>query len=144
MSRGPSRLFVIDTSVAKAAGETDHPVSKACRDFMRAMLDICHRMVMTSEISAEWNRRQSHYARKWRAAMVARKKCFMQIRHPLNWTSAFSLTRSEERYRKIYSSLKQHWKQTLASAPLIKLFIMPSPVHLKGNSCAIRSPGMIP
>ena len=69
-----SRRLVIDTSVAKAAGETEHPTSKHCRDFLQAVREICHKIVMTPAIKAEWNRHQSSFARKWRTSMMGRRK----------------------------------------------------------------------
>jgi len=71
-----SKRLVIDASVARAAGgeDADSPTAKYCRDFLRAVLTICHHVVMTPEISEEWKRHQSGFARKWRTAMEARKK----------------------------------------------------------------------
>ncbi len=71
-----SKRLVIDASVAHAAGgkEAIFPTSKYCREFLLAVLSICHRMVVTPSISDEWNRHQSYFARTWRVSMVARKK----------------------------------------------------------------------
>jgi hypothetical protein len=70
-----SRVLVIDASVAHAAGETSmHPTSKSCREFLQAVLNICHCMAMTPDIQEEWNRHQSRFARRWRTLMMARKK----------------------------------------------------------------------
>jgi hypothetical protein len=74
MKPGDSKRLVIDASIAGAAGRTDHPVSKACRDFLEDVRTICHRVVMTREISDEWNRHQSRFAVSWRSSMFARKK----------------------------------------------------------------------
>jgi len=68
------KRLVIDACVARAAGETDHPVSSSCRKFLDTVLTICHRLVMTDAIRDEWDRHQSRYARMWRAAMTARRK----------------------------------------------------------------------
>lgn len=67
---------MIDASVARAAGDkkAKHPTSKACRDFLNAVLEICHRIVMTSELREEWDKHQSSFARKWRKTMLAKKK----------------------------------------------------------------------
>ena len=48
-----SRRLVIDVSVASAASSKEHPVSMACRDALVAVLNTCHRMVMTNDISEE-------------------------------------------------------------------------------------------
>jgi hypothetical protein len=70
-----SRVLVIDASVARAAGEVSmHPTSRGCREFLKAVLLHGHRMAMTDDIQAEWNKHQSRYARGWRTSMVARKR----------------------------------------------------------------------
>src|SRR6266568_2952163 len=73
-----SRRLVIDASVARAAGGegTTHPTSKHCRDLLQAVLTICHRVVLTPDITQEWNTHQSRFARLWRVSMVARKKIY--------------------------------------------------------------------
>jgi hypothetical protein len=66
--------LIIDASVAGSAGETKHPVSSLCRSFLGCMLvSTCH-LVMSDDISGEWNRHQSRYARQWRKAMTARRR----------------------------------------------------------------------
>ena len=69
-----SVALVIDASIARAAGETEHPVSSACGTFLQEVLKICHKIVMTQEISEEWNEHRSNFAFQWRASMTARKK----------------------------------------------------------------------
>jgi len=71
-----SRLLVVDASVARSAGETEHPVSSCCRDALLAVLSICHRIVMTEAIQNEWNHHMSRFTRKWFRSMVARKKVY--------------------------------------------------------------------
>jgi hypothetical protein len=73
-----SRVLVIDASIAHAAGDVSmHPTSRSCREFLQAVLDLCHRMAMTAPIQEEWNRHQSCFARQWRKSMMARKKVEM-------------------------------------------------------------------
>lgn len=76
MPRTFSKRLVIDASIAKAAGGEDatFPSSKHCRDFLKEVLRICHRVVWTEEIAREWNRHQSNYARRWRVAMRQKGK----------------------------------------------------------------------
>lgn len=76
MTRQTSKLLVIDASVARACGGKDatYPTSKRCRDFLQAVLLICHQIVMSPEIFEEWKKHESNFARKWRVSMVARKK----------------------------------------------------------------------
>jgi hypothetical protein len=71
-----SKRLVIDASVARAAGGEDatYPISVYCRDFLEAVLDLSHRVVMTPDIRDEWNKHQSRYACIWRRQMVAKKK----------------------------------------------------------------------
>jgi hypothetical protein len=71
-----SKLLVIDASVARSAGDakaTD-PISIACRDCLETIRKVCHRMVITTEISAEWNRHQSSFASGWRRWMISKRK----------------------------------------------------------------------
>jgi hypothetical protein len=73
-----SRVLVIDASIARAAGDISmHPTSQSCREFLQAILELCHRMAMTAPIQEEWNKHQSRFARQWRKSMMARKKLEM-------------------------------------------------------------------
>jgi hypothetical protein len=73
-----SRVLVIDASIARAAGDISmHPTSQSCREFLQAILELCHRMAMTAPIQEEWNKHQSRFARRWRTSMMARKKIEM-------------------------------------------------------------------
>jgi len=71
-----TKRLVIDASVVHAAGDQapDHPTSKACRDFLLSVLEICHRTVLTSEIAQEWKRHASLFSNEWHVAMVSRRK----------------------------------------------------------------------
>lgn len=67
--------MVIDASIAKAAGEvSQHPTSRHCREFLDAFDVGPHMMAMTGPIRDEWNRHQSRYARRWRSAMMSRRR----------------------------------------------------------------------
>ena len=74
MSKARSLLLVVDASVARSAGETEHPISSACRRYLLAVQGICHRVAVTDEILAEWKKHQSRFTRKWRVSMAARQK----------------------------------------------------------------------
>ena len=75
MAKVRSRVLVIDASIARAAGEVSmHPTSRDCREFLQAVLRLAHRMAMTARIQEEWNKHQSNFARRWRTAMVARRR----------------------------------------------------------------------
>lgn len=69
-----SRLVVVDASVVKAAGETQHPVSSACRECLLSIRNICHRVAQTDPIREEWKRHLSIFSRKWKCSMIARRK----------------------------------------------------------------------
>lgn len=69
-----SRLLVIDASVARSAGETEHPVSCSCRNALLSIREICHRVIMTQPIQDEWDHHRSRFTQKWFRSMVARKK----------------------------------------------------------------------
>lgn len=71
-----AKNLVIDTSVASAATEriTLDRTSKNCCDFLKEVLACDHRFVMTPSIKTEWDQHQSAFSRKWRLAMIARKR----------------------------------------------------------------------
>ncbi len=60
--------------MASGGENATHPTSKYCRDFLLAVLTICHQIVITPDVAEEWGRHQSNFARKWRVSMVAKKK----------------------------------------------------------------------
>lgn len=69
-----SRLLVVDASVMRAAGTAEHPVSSACRKALSAILTICHRVLISDPIENEWDRHASKFSRKWKVAMMNRRK----------------------------------------------------------------------
>ncbi|MBN1961387.1 MAG: hypothetical protein JW841_10610 [Deltaproteobacteria bacterium] len=69
-----SRLLVVDASVARSAGETQHPVSSACREYLNSILEICHRIAVNDEIKKEWSKHKSRFTSKWLCSMAARRK----------------------------------------------------------------------
>jgi len=85
MPRTFSKRLVIDASIAQASGgeEATFPTSKRCRDFLKEVLRICHRVVWTEETISEWNRHQSNFARNWRVTMKQKGKDVV-LGDPLN------------------------------------------------------------
>lgn len=79
MKNARSKKLVIDASVARASGGegATHPTSVITRNFLQAVLTICHKAVMTPAIRDEWNQHQSGYARTWRRSMMARRKLIL-------------------------------------------------------------------
>lgn len=71
-----SKRVVIDASIARAAGpeEAVFPTSKHCRDTLKTVLHVCHRLVMTDSIRSEWKLHQSRFAHTWLTQMYARRK----------------------------------------------------------------------
>ena len=74
MSKKLSKALVVDASVLHSAGETEHPLSKACREFLESAMYICHRIVVTRELSGEWKRHLTRFSRPWLREMYARRK----------------------------------------------------------------------
>ena len=85
--RGPARWEVILVAKVRPAcwsstprlpgrQETRRSIPRPsnCCEFLQAVLDVCHRMVLTAPIREEWNKHQSRFARTWRVSMMARKK----------------------------------------------------------------------
>jgi hypothetical protein len=71
-----SQLLVVDASIVAAAGgeEATDPVPAHARDALMAILTICHRVCLSPELSQEWKRHQSRFARAWLTRMYARGK----------------------------------------------------------------------
>jgi len=105
-----SKRLVIDASVARSAGgeEATYPTSVHCRDFLIAVLDICHKFVMTPDITEEWNKHQSDFARKWRSRMVAKRKFeFLDI--PVNeelWEKIDKIAGSDRQRAEMFKDLR--------------------------------------
>ena len=79
MKKDKSKSLVIDASVAHASGgeSATHPEATHTRDFLQAVLKICHKAVMPPAVREEWNAHQSRFARSWRTRMVARGKLLL-------------------------------------------------------------------
>ncbi len=77
MARFFSKSLVIDADVARRSGEVasgSHPSAKACREFLQSVLSICHRLVISNPLRAEWDQHQGSYFRRWRTEMVSKSK----------------------------------------------------------------------
>jgi len=71
---GHSRRLVVDANVAHSAGESEHPISIACRNFLKTVSCVGHRIVLTDAIHEEWRRHYSRFSLQWLAQMTSRKK----------------------------------------------------------------------
>ena len=72
-----SKRLVVNASVARAAGgeEATVSVSISCTEFLETFRDECpHHVVMTPELSEEWEENQSRFAATWLRSMIARKR----------------------------------------------------------------------
>jgi hypothetical protein len=67
---------VIDASIAHAAGseQATFSTSKNCRDFLKAMLALCQRLVLTKSLAEEWDAHRSRFTKQWLRSMFARKQ----------------------------------------------------------------------
>lgn len=67
---------MIDASVLRASGATDatHPTATQCRDFLIAVLEICHRVILSDTLRVEWKNHASKFAHTWWTSMEARRK----------------------------------------------------------------------
>ena len=69
-------LLVVDSDVIQSCSPlgSQHPIGSRNRDFLIGILEICHHVVLTDEISDEWRNHSSSFFRKWRLSMHAKKK----------------------------------------------------------------------
>ncbi|MDE0481355.1 MAG: hypothetical protein OXI67_02130 [Candidatus Poribacteria bacterium] len=71
------KRIVVNASVARAAGGEDATafVSINCTEFLESFRDQTpHHIVMTLELSEEWDEHQSNFAAAWLANMIATKR----------------------------------------------------------------------
>ncbi|MHB8598207.1 MAG: hypothetical protein ACYDER_15500 [Ktedonobacteraceae bacterium] len=70
-----SKRIVVDTDIASsAAGELAYDARpKQCRDFLNAVKDNRHSLVITEAIHEEWQKHQSNFTRTWLKSMYARR-----------------------------------------------------------------------
>jgi hypothetical protein len=70
------KLLVIDASVLRASGGVDaeHPTATQCRDFLIAVLEICHHVILGKSALDEWKTHASKFAQTWWYSMEARRK----------------------------------------------------------------------
>jgi hypothetical protein len=77
------KCLVIDADVARAAGEasSQDAKSKSCRAFLSCVLEETqHKVVLTRDIQAEWNKHQSLATLRWRRTMIAQKRvCMIEV-----------------------------------------------------------------
>lgn len=71
-----SQLIVVDANVLRGASSTDGgpPVGAQCRRVLQAILEICHRAVVSPALAQEYDDHESNFGRRWRASMARRRK----------------------------------------------------------------------
>lgn len=102
------KRLVVNTSIAWAAGgeEATASVSINCTVFLETFLDECsHHIVMTPELSDEWNRIPSRYAPTWLKTMIAKRR-FFYVKSSLNQ----ALCNKIENSTTSESDVKAMWK----------------------------------
>ncbi len=101
-SRGLKRL-VVNASVARAAGGkgATASVSINCTEFLETFRDESpHHIVMTYELSEEWDKHQSNFAAAWLKSMIARKR-FVYINPPQNTVLSDEIESTATREREV-------------------------------------------
>lgn len=73
MSGEVSKALVVDASLSRGAGQpgSANPHAVSCRTILRSIQRICHRIVLSEEFRAEWERRETDalFAKEWRLGM---------------------------------------------------------------------------
>jgi predicted nucleic acid-binding protein len=64
-----SKLLVIDASVIRSAGRSEHPTSRKSREALDAVLEICHRAYVCPTLQREWIKHHSEHGDEWQASM---------------------------------------------------------------------------
>ncbi|MHB8626334.1 MAG: hypothetical protein ACYDBJ_06285 [Aggregatilineales bacterium] len=70
------KRLVIDASIARSAGPegATFPTSKHCRELLKTVMTANHRVVFTPDITEEWKKHQSAFARQWKTSMYAHRR----------------------------------------------------------------------
>jgi len=73
-----TRRLVVDASVVFGSSTAPSP-SRPIRWCLDAILQVCHRVVMTPDIRKEWRRHASVWCSTWLTAMTARRKAIYDV-----------------------------------------------------------------
>ena len=102
------KRLVVNASVAGAAGGEGAtvPVSINCTEFLEIFRDeTSHHVVMTFELSEEWDEHQSNFAAEWLGNMIATKR-FYYIELPQNRALYDEIEATADREEDINAMLK--------------------------------------
>ena len=97
------KRLVVNASVARAAGGkgATASVSVKCTEFLEAFQEESpYHVVMTPELSEEWNKHQSNFSARWLKSMIARKR-FVYVNPPQNSTLSDKIEMTANRERDI-------------------------------------------
>ncbi len=97
------KRLVVNASVARAAGGkgATASVSVNCTEFLETFQEESpHHVVMTPELSEEWNKHQSNFSARWLKSMIARKR-FVYVNPPQNSTLSDKIEITANRERNI-------------------------------------------
>jgi hypothetical protein len=70
------RILVVDADIAQATGGKNaiHPTPVRCREFLREIYKLGHKVIFTDDILKEWENHQSDYAKDWYLEMITSGK----------------------------------------------------------------------
>lgn len=66
--------FIIDADIARSSGTSEHPIASGSRKLLENLTSKGHKVAMCPSLMQEWKKHRSHFATKWLASMVAKKK----------------------------------------------------------------------
>lgn len=79
MTQKNRRILVIDTNIVRAASAGITPTASACNAILNETLTLCHKVVLTQALDAEWRRHLSHVSTQWLRRMQSRRGKVVQL-----------------------------------------------------------------
>jgi len=103
-----SRALVVDASVARSSGgeEATYPTSKNCRDCLKTIAILSHRVVMSRPILDEWNKHKSGFASTWLVSMTAKRRVLRIEPEPMDEAARLKISRTAESQKQMEAMLK--------------------------------------
>lgn len=65
--------WIIDADIARSAGETNHPLSKNSRNFLKQIQRLKKKIIFNQKLKLEWDKHSSLFTKRWLASMIARR-----------------------------------------------------------------------
>jgi hypothetical protein len=100
-----SKKVVVDACIARSSGFREIPASENSRNFLEMLRETDHLVAFNKDLSDEWNRHQSSFARKWRLTMVAKRKVVF-VESFENMRLRDSLSRAVIQKKKLQAAMK--------------------------------------